>query len=123
MGKFCIRTTGTGIKFDLRAGNGETIATSEVYASLDACYQGIASVRKNVPAAALENQTEADYKKQKHPKFEVYMDKGGQYRFRLKASNGRVIAISEGYRSLSGCLSGVTSVRKNAPDALISKES
>jgi uncharacterized protein YegP (UPF0339 family) len=49
--------------------------------------------------------------------FELYTDKSGEYRFRLKASNGEVIAISEGYSSKSGALSGIESVRRNAPDA------
>ena len=44
MGKFVIRKTNTGIKFDLKAGNGEVIATSEVYASEESCRNGIASV-------------------------------------------------------------------------------
>ena len=57
MGKFVIRKTNTGIKFDLKASNGEVIATSEVYSSPDACQKGIASVQKNAPIAAIENQT------------------------------------------------------------------
>ena len=47
MGKFVIRKTNTGIKFDLKAGNGEVIATSEVYSSEESCRKGIASVQKN----------------------------------------------------------------------------
>lgn len=50
-------------------------------------------------------------------KFELYTDKSGEYRFRLKASNGEVIAISEGYSSKAGALSGIESVQRNAPDA------
>ena len=50
-------------------------------------------------------------------KFELYTDKSGEYRFRLKADNGEVIAISEGYSSKSGALSGIESVRRNAADA------
>ena len=107
MGKFVIRTTPTGVKFDLKAANGEVIATSEVYTSEDACRNGIESVRKNAPAAAVENQTGEGYAVEKHPKFEVYEDKGGEYRFRLKATNGQVIAVSEGYKALAGCLNGV----------------
>lgn len=49
--------------------------------------------------------------------FELYTDKAGEYRFRLKAGNGEVIAISEGYSSKSGALSGIESVRRNAADA------
>ncbi len=50
-------------------------------------------------------------------KFEVYKDKAGEYRFRLKASNGQVIATGEGYSSKAACLNGVNSVKTNAPDA------
>ncbi len=57
MGKFVIRETSTGVKFDLLAGNHEVIATSEVYSSEEACRKGIASVQKNAPAAAVEDQT------------------------------------------------------------------
>ena len=122
MGKFVIRKTNTGIKFDLKAGNGEVIATSEVYASEESCRNGIASVQKNAPAAAAENQTVEGYETEKHPKFEVYTDKAGEFRFRLKATNGQVIAVSEGYKALAGCLNGIESVKKNAPDAAIAEE-
>lgn len=119
MGKFVIRKTNTGIKFDLKAGNGEVIATSEVYSSEDACRNGIASVQKNAPIAPVENQTVEGYTAEKHPKFEVYEDKAGEFRFRLKAVNGQVIAVSEGYKKIAGCMNGIESVKKNAPDAQI----
>lgn len=119
MGKFVIRRTNTGIKFDLKAGNGEVIATSEVYSSEDACRKGIASVRKNAPAAAVEDQTVEGFAQKKHPKFEVYSDKAGEFRFRLKATNGQIIAVGEGYKAKAGCLNGIASVQKNAPDAEI----
>ena len=122
MGKFVIRKTNTGIKFDLKAGNGEVIATSEVYASAAACRKGIASVQKNAPAAAVENQTAEDYKVEKHPKFEIYTDKAGEFRFRLKATNGQIIAISEGYKAMASCMNGIESVKKNAVDAKIAEE-
>lgn len=48
-------------------------------------------------------------------KFEIYQDKAGEYRFRLKASNGQAILASEGYKSKASCLNGVESVKKNAP--------
>ena len=119
MGKFVIRETASGVKFDLKAGNGEVIATSEVYNSMDACRNGIASVQKNAPVAAVENQTVEGYAAEKHPKFEVYTDNAGEFRFRLKATNGQVIAVSEGYKALASCLNGVASVQKNAVDAEI----
>lgn len=122
MGKFVIRETNTGIKFDLKAGNGEVIATSEVYTTEAACKKGIASVQKNAPIAGVENQTEEGYAAVKHPKFEVYTDKAGEYRFRLKATNGQIIATSEGYKALAGCMNGIESVKKNAVDAEIVKQ-
>lgn len=48
-------------------------------------------------------------------KFELYQDKAGEYRFRLKASNGEIIGTSEGYKAKSGATNGIESVKKNAP--------
>ncbi len=120
MGKFVIKETSTGFKFDLKAGNGEVIATSEVYNSMDACKNGIESVRKCC-AGGIEDQTEEGFETLKHPKFEVYMDKGGEYRFRLKARNGEIIATGEGYKQKSGCINGIESVKKNAPEAEVTE--
>jgi len=119
MGKFVIRQVKTGIKFDLKAGNGEVIATSEVYESDKACRKGIESVAKNAPIAKLEDQTKEGFEKVTNPKFEVYTDKAGELRFRLKARNGEIIATSEGYTSKAACENGIESVRKNAPQAEI----
>lgn len=56
-------------------------------------------------------------------KFEIYTDKAGEFRFRLKASNGQTILASEGYKAKAGCLNGVESVKKNAPnDALYERK-
>lgn len=117
MGKFIIKETKTGFVFNLKAGNGEVIATSEVYSSLSSCKNGIASVKKNAPIAAVEDQTVADFAKAKNPKFEIYNDKAGEFRFRLKAGNGEIIAASEGYKAKDSCKNGIESVKKNAPDA------
>ena len=122
MGKFVMKTTATGCTFRLKAGNGEVIATSEVYSSEAACRNGIQSVMANALAAALEDQTVEGYSVEKHPKFEVYQDKKGECRFRLKARNGEIIAVSEGYTAKASCLNGVESVRKNAADAEIVTE-
>ena len=117
MGKFAIKRVKTGIKFNLKAGNGEIIATSEVYSSESACKNGIESVRKNAPIANLEDQTVEGFEALTNPKFEVYTDKAGEYRFRLTARNGEIIATSEGYKAKASCMNGIESVRKNAPDA------
>ena len=117
MGKFVLKTVATGYKFDLKAGNGEVIATSEVYTTEAACRNGIESVAKNAPVAGVEDQTVEGYEAVKHPKFEMYTDKAGEFRFRLKATNGQIIAVSEGYTSKAGCENGIESVKKNAADA------
>lgn len=122
MGKFVIRKTGTGFKFNLKATNGQVIATSEVYSAEDSCRSGITSVRKNATVAAVENQTVAGFATEKNPKFEIYINKAEELRFRLKATNGQIIAVSEGYKTLVNCLKGVESVKKNAPDAEIIEE-
>ncbi len=50
-------------------------------------------------------------------KFEVYQDKAGKYRFRLKAANGQVIAVGQDYESKASCLKGIDSIKANAADA------
>ena len=121
MGKFVVKSTASGIKFDLKATNGQVIATSEVYESEAACMNGIESVKKNCKGA-VEDQTVENYAEVKHPKFELYTDKAGEFRFRLKATNGQVIAVSEGYKTKSAAENGIESVKNNAPDADIVKE-
>lgn len=122
MGKFVIKKTNTGYNFHLKAGNGETIATGEVYKELDTCHNGVQSVIKNAPVANLEDQTVEGFEEQKHPKFELYKDKSEQFRFRLKAKNGEVIAVSEAYTTKANCKNGIASVVKNVEDAKIIEE-
>ena len=122
MGKFAVKTVKTGIKFNLKANNGEIIAVSEVYTTKSACLNGIESVRKNAPIAPVEDQTVEGFAAETNPKFEVYVDKAGEFRFRLKARNGEIIAASEGYNAKASCLNGIESVKKNAPDAEVVEE-
>lgn len=122
MGKFVIKKTNTGYNFHLKAGNGETIATGEVYKELETCHNGVQSVIKNAPVANLEDQTVEGFEEQKHPKFELYKDKSEQFRFRLKAKNGEVIAVSEAYTTKANCKNGIASVVKNVEDAKIIEE-
>ena len=119
MGKFVISEAKTGFMFNLKAGNGEIIATSQIYKSLDSCKNGIESVKKNVPDLHVEDQTVEGFETLTNPKFEVYQDKAGEFRFRLKARNGEIIATSEGYKAKSGCMNGIDSIKRNAPDAEI----
>ncbi len=114
MGKFLIRRVATGVKFDLKAANGETVATSEVYKTEAACRKGIASVCRSAPQAGLEDRTDPAQIAVSNPKFVVYQDKAGTFRFRLCARNGNIIAVSEPYSTKVRCLEGVESVKKNA---------
>lgn len=116
MGKFVMKKVKTGVKFDLKATNGEIIANSEVYTTERACKKGIESVRKCC-VGGIEDQTVENFEVIKHPKFEVYTDKAGEFRFRLKARNGQIIAVGEGYKKKTSCLNGIESIKKNAPEA------
>ena len=118
MGKFVITSSKTGgCVFNLKANNNEVIATSQVYKSLDSCKNGVESVRKNAPIASVEDQTVENFENKTNPKFEVFADKAGEFRFRLKARNGEIIAVGEGYKAKKSCLNGIESIKKNAPDA------
>ena len=122
MGKFVVKEAKGGLRFNLKAGNGEIIGISEVYTAEDSCMNGIASVKKNAVEAKLEDQTVAGYTPVTNPKFEVYKDKAGEFRFRLKARNGEIILVGEGYKAKASCLNGIDSIRRNAPDSPIVRE-
>jgi len=115
LGYYFIKQAANGeYMFNLKAANHETVATSETYASLSSCKNGIHSVAKNAAIAAIEDQTEEGFEKQPAPKFEIYQDKAGKYRFRLKAGNHEIIAVSQGYSSKKSCKKGIESVIVNS---------
>ena len=123
MGKFVIKKAPKGLRFDLKAANGLIIASGDgLYATEKAAEAGIATWVKNAAAAEVEDRTEEGFVKKSNPKFEVYLDNRGKYRFRLKAKNGQVLAVSEGYSRKASCLKGIASVIKNSADAAIVKE-
>ena len=119
MGKFVIKESDAGCSFNLVAGNGQVIGKSQVYSSMDACKNGIESVKTNAPIAEIEDQTKEGFEEKTNPKFEIYVDKAGEFRFRLTAKNGQNILASEGYAQMAGCTNGIESVKTNAPDAEI----
>jgi len=119
MGKYIVKEAKTGFMFNLAAANGQVIGSSEIYSGKAACLNGVESVRKSAPVANLEDQTVANVEEAKNPKFEIYTDKAGEFRFRLKATNGQIIAVSEGYKAKASCENGIASVRKNAEEAEI----
>lgn len=104
-GKFeCYKDKAGEFRFRLKAGNGETILSSEGYKSKSGCTNGIASVQKNCtdPDRFVKKQTNS-----------------GKFRFNLTARNSQVIGTSQNYDSESGCDNGIKSVAKSAPGATI----
>lgn len=105
MGKFEITKRKNGeFQFNLKAGNGQIILTSEGYVTKANCNKGIESVKKN-------SVTDERYERK--------VAKNGKHYFNLKATNGQVIGTSEMYETESGMENGIASVKKNAPDAEI----
>ena len=129
MGTFIIKKTPSGgFNFCLLAANKEKIAvSSQIYTTKASCKASMASVAKFsvkcIEEDRIEDQTLKKTETKTCPKFEVYLDKAGLYRYRLIASNGESIVMSEeGYKSKSGCMNGIKSVSVNSPDAQIVDE-
>ena len=123
MGKFVIsKAKNEEYTFVLKATNGQVILEAgETFSSLASCKNSIDSVKKNA-LAHVEDQTVEGYETVSHPKYELYEDKGGEYRWRLKARNGEPIGKSEGYKAKTSAVNGIESVGKNAPDAEVVEE-
>ena len=119
MGTFEVKKSGDGLMFNLKAGNGEVIGSSEVYNRRDSLDNGIESVKKNAPDAPVEDQTAEGFEKKACPKFEVFADKAGKTRFRLKARNGEIIATGESYKAKASCLNGIDSIKRNADSEVV----
>ena len=117
-GTFMIKKTPKGFyRFSLAAGNSQTILTSKNYASLSTCRAGIETIRKN-SEIEIEDQTLQKPQEKKCPKYEMYFDKAGQYRYRMIAANGQNVAISEeGYASKNGCINGIKAIARAAEGA------
>lgn len=97
-------------RFRLVAENGRTIATGEAYERRTSCINGIESIKKNIDSPVEDTTTESQ--KIPFPKYKIFKDKAGEFRFNLSASNGEVIATSEGYSSKEGCLNGISSIQR-----------
>lgn len=103
MGKFVISERKNGeFQFNLLAGNGQIILSSEGYTTKSACENGVESVRKNA---------------QNDARFEKKTASNGKFHFNLKATNGQVVGTSQMYESESSRDNGIESVKNNAPDA------
>lgn len=123
MGKFVIsKAKNEEYTFVLKATNGQVILEAgETFSSLTSCKNSIESVKKNA-LAHVEDQTVEGYETVTHPKYELYEDNAGEYRWRLKARNGEPIGKSEGYKAKASAVNGIESVGKNAPDAEVVEE-
>jgi uncharacterized protein YegP (UPF0339 family) len=108
MGKFIIKKNANAqYHFTLKADNGQTILTSEIYTSKTGCENGIDSVKANARADA---------------NYERLTSRNGKYYFNLKAGNGQVIGTSEMYETVQGRENGISSVKENAPNASVEEE-
>ncbi len=108
MGKFVISLRKNGeFQFNLKAGNGQVILSSEGYVAKASCLNGIESVRTN---SAVEGR------------FESKDSTNGKFYFNLKASNGQVVGSSQMYESVASRDNGIESVKTNAPDATVEDE-
>jgi uncharacterized protein YegP (UPF0339 family) len=107
--KYVISTASNGkLHFVLKAGNGETILSSQLYASLDGARQGVESVRANGPL---------------DERFQRLDSTRGEPYFNLVAANGQVIGKSEMYSSAKARDGGIESVKKNAAAAAVDDRS
>lgn len=108
MGNFVVKTGKDGqFRFNLKAGNGQIILTSEGYTTKAACLNGVESVQTN---------------SQDDSRYERKTSTNGKPFFNLRAKNSQVIGTSELYESTAAMENGIESVKKNAPDAKISEE-
>ncbi len=125
MSKFQMYKDAAGkYRFRLRAANGKIVAVGEAYEQRASCVNGIRSVQKN-RKAPIEDLTIND-RKVLNPKYQLYQDAAGEFRFRLKAPNGEIIAEGEGYETKESCLHGIEIVRGSGDaeieDSTITKE-
>lgn len=97
-------------RFRLIAENGQIVAVGEAYPRKASCLKGIESVKKNSNSSIEDTTVEGS--KIPFPKYQVFTDKAGEFRFNLSASNGEVIASSEGYSSKESCIDGIKSVQR-----------
>jgi len=98
-------------RFRLNAENNGIVAASEAYEHHASCIKGVRSVQKNCNAE-IEDMTTED-KRISNPKYQVFCDENGKFRFHLNASNGEIIAQSEGYETKEGCMNGIEAFRNS----------
>lgn len=99
---FEVKKSGEKYHFVLKAGNGQVILSSQMYASKSGAMNGVESVRKNCGNDDCWERKTA---------------KNGKFHFNLKSTNGQIVGSSQMYASESGMNNGIQSVKNNAPGA------
>ncbi len=116
MGKFEITRGKDGLfRFNLRAANGEIIAVGEPCASFAECRSETDAVRSVCGSEV--NDLISSKGDAEGDRYEIYLDRAGEFRFRLRMADGSILFHGEGYRSKASCKNGIRSVAKNAPEA------
>lgn len=123
MGKYVVTKNEKGkYHFNLVAGNGEIILSSQMYSANSSALKGINSIVTNAKDAPIEDQTADPIKEEKFPKFVIKEGKDHKFYFSLFASNGKAVGSSEGYNSLSAAKAGITSVKKNSDSKVVTED-
>ena len=104
------RTKDDRYVFNLYATNKVIVATSQIYSSSQSAVNGIKSIMANAEKSPVEDNTLKEKTPLSFPKWEIYLDKAGQYRFRLYATNGSCVVHSQGYTTKASCKNGIDSI-------------
>lgn len=118
MGMFTVQELKAGYKFNLKAGNGQIIASSKAYHVLADCLSAIEQVRR-CAHAPVEDQTVRDYKPLPFPKYEVRHTERGGISFFLRDHQGVELVHGKWYTAKRSCLAGIHSIGEHAPDAKV----
>ena len=105
------KDTSGKFRFRLRAENNKIVAVSEAYEQKAGVIKGVKSVQTNCQSKIEDKTIIAE--KLTFPKYQIFIDESSKFRFNLSASNGEIIAASEGYQTKQGCMNGINAVQKS----------
>ena len=117
MGKFTVQQIRAAYKYNLKAGNGQIVATSPLFFSMEQCVEAIHWVCAHCGAPVEDSTMGENLGAQ--IKYQIYFNDKGGICFRLLDEKGSVFLLAEGYTAKRSCKMGIQSVRNNAPDAPI----
>ena len=103
------RDVASKFRFRLRATNNRIVVVSQAYEQHEGALNGVKSIQNNC-TVGIEDLT-VDGPRMNYPKYQVFLDKASEYRFRLTASNGQIIGASEGYETKDSCLNGIKAMQ------------